>query len=385
MQPGFKALFFFCLAGIACSCTSVKNISSKQTTTGISSIKLLGQYDVPFNLNYNNTTVGGLSGIDYDAVNNLYYFICDDRSAINPARFYTAKISITPTGIDTLYFTGVQNLLQPGGDHYPGSLQDPIHTPDPEAIRYNPLLQQLTWSSEGERRFTKTDTILQDPEVNIISLDGKYVDAIKIPTMLRMQKDEAGPRQNGTLEGMTFANNYQSLFLSMEEPLYEDGPRADTFDSNAFIRIMEYDVNSKINLRQFAYKLEPVAYPALPSTAFKINGVPDILAIGNGQLLIIERSFSSGRLPCTIRLYIADYNKATDIKGVRSLKDNTGFTPATKKLLLNMDELGIYTDNIEGVCFGPILPNGNKTLIFIADNNFNPLERTQVFVFEILK
>ena len=55
----------------------------------------------------------------------------------------------------------------------------------------------------------------------------------------------------------------------------------------------------------------------------------------------------------------------------------------SKKLLLNMDGLGFYIDNIEGVTFGPTLPNGNITLIFVSDNNFNPLEKTQFLLFEI--
>ena len=49
-----------------------------------------------------------------------------------------------------------------------------------------------------------------------------------------------------------------------------------------------------------------------------------------------------------------------------------------------MDDLKIYTDNIEGVTFGPDLPNGHKSLIFIADNNFNPMEKSQVMLFEVI-
>jgi hypothetical protein len=48
-----------------------------------------------------------------------------------------------------------------------------------------------------------------------------------------------------------------------------------------------------------------------------------------------------------------------------------------------MDDLGIYTDNVEGMTLGPELPNGHKTLIFVADNNFSKDEITQFFLFEI--
>jgi len=30
-----------------------------------------------------------------------------------------------------------------------------------------------------------------------------------------------------------------------------------------------------------------------------------------------------------------------------------------------------HVDNIEGMCWGPKLKNGNQTLVFVADNNFN--------------
>ena len=137
------------------------------------------------------------------------------------------------------------------------------------------------------------------------------------------------------------------------------------------------------SIAQYAYKLDPVAFAAVPENEFKINGVPDILSIGNNKLLVIERSFSTGRIPCTIKLFIADLGKADDVTNI-TLKDNKTFTPAKKTLLLNMDELGIYTDNIEGVTFGPPLPNGHRTLLFIADNNFSEQEKAQVLLFEIL-
>jgi hypothetical protein len=59
--------------------------------------------------------------------------------------------------------------------------------------------------------------------------------------------------------------------------------------------------------------------------------------------------------------------------------------PAKKSLLLNMDDMGIYTDNIEGVTFGPLLPNGHKSLLFIADNNFKSIQKSEIILFEVLE
>lgn len=376
-------LLFFTLTLLLLSCNTSKKTTLSTNASFISALHFLGEQDVPYNFSFNNTTVGGLSGIDYDASNKVYYLISDDRSAINPARFYTATISFTPKGIDSIHFTGVENLLQPHGAVYPNSKQDPYHTPDPEAMRYNPVSKQLVWSSEGERIVKGKDTVLENPSVIMISPAGKYMDSFTLPPNLVMHANEKGPRQNGVLEGLTFADNYKTLFVNVEEPLYEDGPRADVADNNAYIRILKFDVATKKTTAQFAYKLDPIAYPANPLTGFKINGIPDILSIGNNKLLVIERSFSTGRLPCTIKVFITDLTSATDVTNLPLMNASGQFIPATKKLLLNMDSLGIYIDNIEGVTFGPDLPNGHKTLLFVADNNFIPIEKTQLLLFEV--
>lgn len=376
----FHLLLIIASAFLLGSCATSKK--STQNTGEISSIKFLSAYEIPFNLQYKNTTVGGLSGIDYDAENNLYYFICDDRSEKNPARFYTAKIFLGESKIDSLVFTGVKNMLQRNGQTYPNSKQNKLLVPDPEAMRYNSKTRELVWSSEGERIVMPGDTVLINPAVLLINKDGSYIDSFKLPANMHMNAFEKGPRRNSVFEGVAFADNFKTLYVSVEEPLYEDGPQADVTENNAFIRINKFNTSTKKVVAQYAYKLDPVAYAAKPENEFKINGVSDIMSIGNNKLMVIERSYSTGRLPCTIKLFITDLNGASDITNL-TLKENKIFIPAKKTLLLNMDSLGIYTDNIEGVTFGPVLPNGHRTLLFVADNNFNPLEKAQVLLFEI--
>lgn len=376
MRPLFVISCIFSL--FSCSTTR------KTSETKISSLRFLGEYDIPYALSYNNTTVGGLSGIDYDKKLDCYYLVSDDRSSINPARFYTANISVGQKGIDTAYFTDVRFMLQPNGHVYPNNKQDPFNTPDPEAMRYNTKEAQLVWSSEGERIVRQKDTVLSDPAVRIIGMEGNYIDSFTIPSNLHMQAIEKGPRQNSVFEGISFADEYKTLFVSVEEPLYEDGPRADIVDNDAYIRIIKFDVASRKPIAQYAYKLSKIAYPPDPLTAYKINGIPDILYLSDNKMLVIERSFSTGRLACTVKVFLTDLSGATDISNIPSLAAAKNFKPAGKKLLLNMDELGIYIDNIEGMTFGPVLPNGHKTMLFVADNNFNPLEKSQLLLFEIM-
>ena len=89
------------------SCSAPRHTA---TSENINHIKFLSEYDVPFNKNFQNTTIGGLSGIDYNAGEDVYYLICDDRSERNPARFYEAKVIIKDNKIDDVVFSNVKFL-----------------------------------------------------------------------------------------------------------------------------------------------------------------------------------------------------------------------------------------------------------------------------------
>jgi len=361
------------------SCTSTKQ---NQKTSSINQLKFLDLYTVPFNQQFENTTVGGLSGIDYNPKRNEYYLISDDRAEKNPVRFYVAKVVINKNKIDTVHFVQTIFLKDQTGKLYPNSKRDPYHTPDPEALRYNSKNNSFIWSSEGERIVNSSKIVIEDPAVTEVNAEGNFLDTFQLPAQLQMSATNFGPRQNGVFEGLSFSPNRQSLFVSVEEPLLQDGERAGTGDSSAVTRIIKFDMATKKPVAQYAYRVDPVAYPSIIPSAFRINGISDILSVGENQLLVIERSFSTGRLGCTIKVFLADISSAENINNISSIK-NRSIKLASKKLLLNMDQLGIYIDNVEGVTFGPTLPNGKRSLIFVADNNFNPLERTQFLLFEI--
>lgn len=364
---------------LTASCSVSRKASSDQSIT---KLRYLGEYILPYKMQFNGTTVGGLSAIDYDPEKNVYYLICDDRSDINPARFYTAKIFFTK-GIDSINIVGVTTLKQKNGSPYPNKKQDPFHVPDAEGLRYDAKTKTILWSSEGERIVKQNQVVLINPSVNQVQMDGSFIDTLPLPGNMHMHATENGPRQNGTFEGLAFANHFKTLYVSVEEPIYEDGPRAGLNDSTGWIRIIKYDMNTRQPVAQYAYQIDPVVHAAIPAGEFKINGVPDILAINNHQLLVTERSFSTGRDGCNIRLYIADLNGADDVSSIYSLRQSSVFHPMEKKLLFDMDKLGIYIDNIEGATFGPTLPNGHRSLICVADDNFSTTEKTQFILFEV--
>lgn len=375
---GILLLFFVALV----SCTSTKQLTTNYTPTN-TELQYLHTYTIPHNYTFKETIVGGLSAIDYDEKNNQYYMVCDDRSSLNPARFYKAKIDINQNKIDTVIFTQFSYLKDENGKTYPSTKENPYKTPDPESIRYNPNSKLLVWSSEGENTIRGKDSILINPSVYFVTPKGKFKDSITMPANLYMSFKEKGPRQNGVLEGMSYADNYKTLMVNVEEPLKEDGPRADLQPNGAMIRFYQFDMQTKQPTHQYAYELSPVVYAPNPINEYKINSVPEFLWIGNNQLLVLERSYSTGRIPCSIRIFLADYNQATDVSKFTSLKAPAQYQPMKKTLLMNFDELGIYTDNIEGISFGPVLPNGNRSILLVSDNNFSPIQKSQITLLEL--
>lgn len=375
-----KLLVILCIVLLIGSCSTSGKFSQEKT---IQSLKFLSEYTIPYNYQFKSTSVGGLSGIDYDSKNNVYYMISDDRSELNPARFYTAKINMIDNKIDTVIFISTTFLKNKVGKYYPNSAENPNQVPDPEALRFNTRTKNFAWSSEGERIVTTEKSILLNPSITLIDQKGKYLDTFQLPVNFRMNATENGPRRNGVFEGLAFSGDYKTLFVSTEEPLYQDGPRAGLHDSTGVIRIIKYDVISKKPIGQYAYIIDPVAYPPIIKNGFRVNGVSDILWLNQKQLLVVERSYSLGILSNTIKIYIADVGDAENIENELSLKTGKSFKIISKKLLFNMDNLKMVIDNIEGVTFGPLLPNGKKSLIFVSDNNFNQLQRTQLLLFEI--
>jgi hypothetical protein len=345
----------------------------------------MNEFVVSHNQEFRSTTIGGLSGIDYDTKRDIYYVLSDDRSSVNPARYYTVRIRVSDKGIDTVEFLDLNYFTQKDGTMFPDARNDPSKTIDFESMRYNFRTNQLIVASEGERIVRKDRIMLADPMIAIMDTKGRHTGEFILPEILKMNGTQPrGPRQNGALEGITFNSEASTLYVALEEPLHQDGAPASVETSRSWTRIIYFNSKSGKNIKQVAYPLDPVAYPPTPDGAYRINGVSEILWVATDRFLMVERSFSTGRLGCTVKVFLAKSVGATDVMNMHTLAEVEDVQPMTKKLILNMDDLGIYIDNIEGVTFGPTLPNGHRTLIFVSDNNFAVIERTQFLLFEVI-
>ena len=369
-------LFIILLFCSGCSSTRSLNISNK------SRLQLFGEFEIPHQTTFNHTIVGGISGIDYDPETNVYYLISDDPSEHNPSRFYTVKIDLDNNGIGDVRIIGVDTLKQANGIPFPPATENKHLASDPESIRYDALRKQIIWTSEGERILNNNEIVLQDPAVHVSDRNGRELYRYSIPHHFKASKEEKGSRHNSSFEGSSFANNFRHAYVAMEAPLIEDGPLAGTGDSSAIVRIIKFDASTGTSLFQYAYRIDPVAIRPNPPGSFKINGITEILWLDKEKLLVVERSYSTGKQDCVVKLYLTDLSTGLDISKQGSVL-NENMVPVKKELLLNTTSLGIFIGNIEGISRGPELPDGRQTLIMVTDNNFSPNQRSQVLVFAI--
>ncbi|MEU7767617.1 esterase-like activity of phytase family protein [Nocardia sp. NPDC049190] len=333
------------------------------------SVRLLGEQVIEHNLDFAGTTVGGLSGIDYQERTGEYVLISDDRSTRNPARYYTAHIGVGEHGVGPVTFTGTHSLRTATGDTYaPNSV-------DPEEIRVDPWTGDYYWTQEGER----TDTVRADPSVRIARPDGAFAGDLPIPGNERMQPN-SGPRQNMVLEGATFAAGGMLLLTSMEGPLLQDGPAA-TATSGAPVRIT-VQARSGPLLAQYVYPMEPVFTESRPDPGLGMNGIASLLAVDPldpTKLLVLERAYVPG-VGNKIRIYEADLATATNVLDVPI----SGARPVSKRLLVDLADVGLSRiDIVEGMTWGPRLPSGARTLVLVSDNNFAEEQITQVFALAV--
>ncbi len=352
------------------SCGSVegqeKNENQNQETNPLSEehqtitqLRFIDEYIIPDGMVFQNTIVGGISGIDY--ANNTWYMISDDR--ITP-HFYTADIALSSEGITAINFTGITNFKDANGANLEESITDP------EAIRYGN--ENVVWTSEGN-----IDKGIA-PFLRTASLDGTFVSEATLPERYMPNAASSfGPRQNGVFEGLCVSYDRKGYWVSMELPLKQDSEMPTLEDTDAKIRIAYINKATNAFEKEIVYDLDPVARPALLGTTFEVNGVAELFAYAEHKFLVLERSYSTGYLDGgnTIKIYDVDATNATDVSGLDSLK-GAEYTEVSKTLLLDFDTIrseltsGII-DNIEGITFGPLLENGNRSLVLVADNNFS--------------
>lgn len=356
----------------------------------VASLRLIGQQVLPRRMVFQNTVVGGLSGIDYDATSQRYVLISDDRTptdSANAPRLYTATLTFDLASFSGVQFQSTTALLQPDGTVYP-KVPD-ARVADPESVRFDPVTGHLVWASEGDRTLTSTPTRVIDPFVREVTAAGRHVREYTLPAMFRMSADTTGPRGNLAFEGLSFTPDGQTLAVIMEGALQQDGATPTT-SAGSTARITLFDRSTGTARAQYVYPVDKVQAAPVPEGSFTVNGATEILALSDQRFLVLERSFSVGVVGNQVRLYEVNLAGATNVLNTAAL-DGASVTPAGKRLVLDFETIKTTLGgvaNLEGMTFGPRLANGNRSLVVVADDNFptadSATDRNQFLVFEVL-
>ncbi len=345
------------------------------------SLKFLDKYELSSQpAEYNN--LGGLSGITYDRKKDLYYIISDERGQLSPPHFYTAKIDLNQSNLNQIKIAkfevkAITFLKNKQGETYPPN------TVDGESIAISPR-NTLFISSEG---LTQKKV---PPFIGEFDFNGNLKNQIPLPTYyLPNQNDQPinqGVRDNLGFEALAVKANGTvpedpfRLFVGVEAALKQD------IDSE--------NPQTQLNSRLLHYVMNPFGKPNLisekiytlekPSLGVVYNGLTDLTALKQeGYLLSLERTF--GLRGAGAKIFQIVLNNATDISNQETIKNTNNYIPIKKKLLLNLNELGIKIDNLEGMTLGPKLKDGTQSLILISDNNFSKDQKTQILLLKLIE
>lgn len=350
---------------------------TREHRPAIYGFELLGEAVLSARATVDGAPVGGLSGITYDSMTDLYYAISDDPGSRGPARFYTLDIDLEsgPFDASKVRVTAVTELLDAEG------LPLREMTFDLESIELS-AQRTLFISSEGQVNRGV------GPFVREYSLDGSYLRELELPAKFyptpsredaEGSEDRSGIRHNLGFESLALADD-ETLLTASENALHQDGPEADVAITSP-ARIVRIDRGTGRPAEEFVYQVEPVEQAPLGEADFRTRGLVELLSLGDDRLLALEREYSQG-IGNLAEIFSISLDGATDVSRRKSLQDRS-FRSVEKTRILPLQVLGLELDNLEGMTLGPRLADGRRTLLLVADNNFNPAQRNQLLAFAI--
>lgn len=336
--------------------------------------------------------LGGFSGIAYSGKGNTYILL-PDRGAADGAvpyqcRIQTAKIQVRPRKEPVLQFElkGTTLLTDEQGRSFTG-LAQAIDADQPEkSLRLDP---------EGIRIGQNGTIYICDeygPHLFAFSKRGKLQRRFEVPEHLQVKVNAAskeeehaantrGRQTNRGFEGLAISADGTKLYPILQGPLLQDQP----FDKDEErlgknVRFLEFDLNSN-KTREFVYVLDDPK-----------NGISEVLRFDDTRFLVLERDSKEGTKAKYKRLYLADMKEASDITGVDSLPAEglpSGLNAMSKELFLDLldPRFNLPSDlipaKVEGLAFGPDLPDGRRLLIVCTDNDFKADEASVLYAFAI--
>ena len=336
-----------------------------------------------------NNRLGGFgSAIAYTGQGNKYLLLPDrgpgDGANSYSCRFHLAEINVSTSGKLDFKLLKTTLLKTPEGSTLTGSSKGF----GPSGNRFDP---------EGIRVLKNGSILISDeygPSVWLFDSSGKLKHKFLIPEKFLIQNksdhaekefppsNKKGRVTNKGFEGIAISPDQKKWLAALQGSLIQDrNPSNSDLKTNGDnLRFLETSIEGK-HLREIVYKMESAK-----------NGVNEILAIGEEDYLVLERDGDAGESAGFKKIFRISTKNATDVSKIISLPAPmlpVGIVPVTKTLFLDLlnPKFGLkgkdFPAKIEGLAFGPNLPDGRKLLIITTDNDFKPEEPSWIYAFAV--
>ncbi len=239
------------------------------------------------------------------------------------------------------------------------------------------------WDAEGLARVGDTLYAITDETsavVEAMDLSGKVRSRVTLPPV--WSKIRPG---NKGIESLASSPSGKILFLANEQALTVDGS-GPTKERGSIVRILKRTLSTSTDT-VFAYRTDP-----LGAGTGGDMGVSEIVALGDSDLLVLERGFQSD-FGNTVRLYrvsLASGGLPGDVAAVAA-----DAKVLAKELLVDFATLDCggcthpsrqpnpILDNYEALAIGPRLNDGRRLLFVTSDDNGSTSQVPRILVLGI--
>ncbi len=344
------------------------------------SVEFVADYNIPTGTAFDSLdgeVLGGISALVFSPEIDTWVALSDAREH---SHFYRLDVELSPGDVLDVTPAGAVHFKDASGRPFAENVLDPEGI---VATSWETLL--ISTEADLRRKPFEQAKLLE------FELDGGFRRNVALPSRYLVEGRPAfkGQRNNLGFEAMALSPAASLLFVGAENTLLQDGPPAG-FDATGLCRILMLRVSRQSFLpeREVVYPLGPFAKEPGFGEVEVSGGLVELVSLTESRLIALEREFvreltGERRGATRIRLYLLDLDGATDVSGIDTLRDGSTWRPVSKKLLLDLADIvpklspeHKSLDNFEGMALGPRLPNGERSLVLVSDNNFEASQRT---------
>jgi hypothetical protein len=332
--------------------------------------------------------LGGPSGLTWTGTGQVYLWLSDrgpkDGATSHIPRFHEADLTFSVAEGGQPVMRRTITLKQENGQPLSGSS---------EAIDSKSAENSSRFDSEAIAVW-QGKTLVSDeygPSIRVFDKSGKTEARWPIPARFQvahphgeetqeLQLNRSGRQPNSGFEGLCVDGQGGLLAITQRALLQDGGLSASGKRIGRNVRILQI-CGPNCKPRELVYVLDE------PS-----SGISEICHIGGTRFLSIERDSKPGADAKTKKIMLFDIADATDVSSVESLPSDklpSGIQAVKKRVFIDLLDPKFhlngkqFPEKIEGLTFGPNMPDGRRLLVVASDNDFEAEEAIRFFFFAV--